>query len=286
VTAATVAITAEDVKRLREETSAGMLDCKKALTETGGDFEAAKDLLRKKGLAAAAKRADRATSEGVIAAKVSGRVGVLAEVKCETDFVSRTDEFQALGKKVAELFSETAPQIETINTIVSEVAAKCGEKTELGRNARIEVPSGAPGAVCSYIHAGGKCGVIVEIRCEKEATASSEGFLRVGKTLSMQIAAGKPRFLKRDEIPGEVLDRERAIYSEQAAATGKPAPVIEKIVAGKVDKYCAEVCLLDQEFLIAPESDAKTVRDYLAESSKKLGEKVEIARFVRMELGE
>lgn len=286
MTTSTVSITAEDVKRLREETSAGMLDCKKALTETGGDFEKAKDLLRKKGLAAAAKRADRATSEGVIAAKVVGRVGVLAEVKCETDFVSRTDEFQALGRKVAELFAEATPNVEAISTLVADIAAKCGEKTELGRNARIEVPSGVAGAVFAYIHAGGKFGVIVEVRCEKDATASSEGFLRVGKTLSMQIAAGKPRFLKRDEIPGDVLDRERAIYAEQAAATGKPAPVIEKIVAGKVDKYCAEVCLLDQEFLIAPESDAKTVRDYLAESSKKLGEKVEIVQFVRLELGE
>jgi elongation factor Ts len=286
VTTATISITAEDVKRLREETSAGMLDCKKALTETGGDFEAAKDLLRKKGLAAVAKRADRATSEGVIAAKVSGHVGVLVEVKCETDFVARTDEFQTLGKKVAELFAAPSPDVAGIGAMVAEVAAKCGEKTELGRTARLEVPPGAPGAVCSYIHAGGKFGVIVEIHCEKDATASGEAFLRVGKTLSMQIAAGKPRFLKREEISADVLERERAIYAEQAAATGKPAPVVEKIVAGKIDKYCSEVCLLNQEFLIAPESDAKTVRDYVAEAAKKIGEKIEVARFVRMELGE
>lgn len=286
MTAATATITTEEIKRLREETAAGMLDCKKALTETGGDFEQAKDLLRKKGLAAAAKRADRSASEGVIAALVKDRIGVLAEVKCETDFVSRTDEFQALGKKVAEMMSAPSPDANAIATTVTDIAAKCGEKTELGRSSRFEIPAGRPGAIGSYIHAGGKFGVIVEVHCENAATAAGDVFLRLGKTLAMQIGAGKPRYLRREEISSEVLEREKAIYRDQAAQTGKPAPVIEKIVAGKVDKFCSGVCLMDQEFLIAPESDAKTTRDYVSEVSKKLGEKIEVVRFTRLELGE
>jgi elongation factor Ts len=200
-----MAATAEEVKKLREETGAGMLDCKKALDESGGDLEKARDLLRKKGLAAAAKRADRVASEGMIASYVhpGSKVGVLVDVRCETDFVARTDDFQ-----------------------------------------------------------------------------------RLGKALAMQIAVAKPKYLKREEVPAEVVERESAIYRDQAAASGKPAPVVEKIVSGKIEKFYAEICLLEQEFMISPESDAKTVKDFVTEIAAKIGEKVEVRRFARMELGE
>jgi elongation factor Ts len=200
-----MAATAEEVKKLREETGAGMLDCKKALDESGGDLEKARDLLRKKGLAAAAKRADRVASEGMIASYVhpGSKVGVLVDVRCETDFVARTDDFQ-----------------------------------------------------------------------------------RLGKALAMQVAVAKPKYLKREEVPAEVVERESAIYRDQAAASGKPAPVVEKIVSGKIEKFYAEICLLEQEFMISPESDAKTVKDFVTEIAAKIGEKVEVRRFARMELGE
>lgn len=200
-----MAATAEEVRKLREETGAGMLDCKKALDESGGDPEKARDLLRKKGLAAAAKRADRVASEGMIASYIhpGAKVGVLVDVRCETDFVARTDDFQ-----------------------------------------------------------------------------------RLGKALAMQVAVAKPKYLKREEVPAETVERESAIHRDQAAASGKPAPVIEKIVAGKIEKFYAEICLLEQEFMISPESDAKTVKDFVAEIAAKIGEKVEIRRFARMELGE
>ncbi|MEK8022683.1 MAG: translation elongation factor Ts [Candidatus Hydrogenedentota bacterium] len=197
------AATLDDVKRLREETAAGMLDCKKALTDAGGDFEKARDILRKKGLAAAAKRADRVASQGLIASYVHmGKVGVLVDVRCETDFVARTEEFGRMAKAVA-----------------------------------------------------------------------------------MQVAVARPRFLKREEVPADVIEREKAIFTEQAAASGKPPQIVEKMVAGKLEKFYAEVCLLEQEFLIAPESSAKTVSDFITEIAAKVGEKVELARYSRLELG-
>lgn len=203
MTAATVGL--DDVKRLREETAAGMLDCKKALTEAAGDFEKARDILRKKGLASVAKRADRATAEGVIA---------------------------------------------------------------------------------SYVHHGGKVGVLVDLRCETDFVARTEEFGRLGKALAMQVAVSRPRYVRREEVPAAEVERERAIFTEQAATSGKPPAIIEKMVAGKIEKFYSEICLLEQEFLIAPESDAKTVNDFVAEISAKVGEKVDVARFARLELAE
>jgi len=199
--------TADEVKKLREETQAGMLDCKKAIQDANGDFEKAKDILRKKGLASVSKRSDRVASNGSIASYVhhGGRIGVLIEVRCETDFVARTDEFQ-----------------------------------------------------------------------------------KMGKTLAMKVAVSRPRYVKREDAPVEIVEREKKIYAEQASESGKPQQVVEKMVQGKLEKYFAEICLLDQEFMIgeAVKSTAKTVNDYVIETAAKLGEKVDVIRFVRMELGE
>lgn len=278
----------EVVKRLREETQAGMLDCKKALEEAGGDFDKARDILRKKGLAAAAKRADRVTSEGVIAASISGKTGVLAEVKCETDFVARTPEFQDLGRRVVESLAAGGSR-EAAAALVTEVAAKCGEKCELGRSESFSLADGKAGLIASYVHAGGKVGVLVELHCGKAETAARPEMARVGKTIAMQIAVARPQYLAPADVPAEAVEKEKAIYLEQARQdpknANKPANILEKIIEGKVRKFTSEICLVDQEFMISAESDAKTVSEYLARCGKDLGDVVTVARFCRFALG-
>ena len=281
-----MATTTEDVKRLREMTGAGMLDCKKALDETHGDFEKAKDILRKKGLAAVAKRADRSASQGIIVAQTGadGRTGALVELRCETDFVARTEEFEKAARKLVELAVAGKADAQEVETIVAELAAKCGEKVELGRQERLEIAAGHSGVIAAYIHHGSKVGVMVEVHSAKP-TVSPE-LARLGRTLAMQIAVSKPRHLKREEVPATDVEREKAIFAEQAKASGKPANVVEKMITGKLEKYYGEICLLEQEFLISPESDAKKVSDYVAEMQKKIGEAVTVARYVRLEVGQ
>lgn len=278
----------EVVKRLREETQAGMLDCKKALEESSGDYDKARDILRKKGLAAAAKRADRVASEGVIAVSVSGTAGVIVEVRCETDFVARTPEFQDLGKRVAETLAGGGSR-DAAAALVTEVAAKCGEKCELGRSESYAIAAGRPGLVASYVHAGGKVGVLVELACGKAETVSNPDFAAVGKTMAMQIAVSRPQYLVPADVPAEAIEKEKAIYLDQARQdpknASKPAAILEKIIEGKVRKFTSEICLVDQEFLISPASDAKTVSEYLSRSSKALGDTVSVARFTRLALG-
>ncbi len=288
MTVATATGGLEDVKRLREETQAGMLDCKKALAEAGGDFDKARDLLRKKGLAAAAKRADRVAAEGVIAASVSAGSGVIAEVKCETDFVARTPDFQDLGRRVVEALAGGA-STEAAVALITEVAARCGEKCELGRTASFQLPAGQHGLVASYVHAGGKVGVLVELHCGQAATASRPELARLGKTLAMQVAVSRPQYLSASEVPAEVVAREKAIFLEQAAQdpknANKPANILEKIIEGKLKKFTSEICLVDQEFMISAESDAKVVSEYVERGGKQLGDSITIARFSRLALG-
>lgn len=200
-----MSVSAAEVKKLRDETSAGMLDCKKALAETNGDFEKARDFLRKKGIAAAEKRSDRATGEGFVA---------------------------------------------------------------------------------NYVHHGGKVGVLVELRCETDFVARTEEFQRLGRTIAMQVAVSNPRYLSREDVPNDVIQREKAIYHDQARESGKPENVLDKIVAGKLEKFYSEACLLEQEFLIAPESDAKSVQDFVTEIASKVGENIGVARFARLAVGE
>ena len=261
-----------------------MLDCKKALEETGGEMEKAVDFLRTKGLAAAAKKAGRAATEGLVVALIAadGKSGALVEVNSETDFVAKTEKFQAFVAGVAGQVLATSPadiagllaqnsvteQDKTVQTTLSEAISVIGENLQIRRFARFE----STGIVGSYIHAGGKIGVLVEL--------SGSGDLSVlAKDVAMHIAAAAPMNVRRDEVAGEVLEREKDIYRAKAKETGKPDNIIEKIIEGQVNKFYAEVCLLEQNFVKDPD---KTIQQIL----KSAWPDVTVNRFARFVLGE
>lgn len=283
-------ITAELVKTLREKTDAGMMDCKKALKETGGDLEAAVAYLRQKGLAVAAKRAGRATMEGAVWAHLAPdhKSGVLLEVNCETDFVAKTDSFLELGARVAEqlaasaletveaLLAEPCPHLPglTVAEYLNDVVAKTGEKCHLRRFTRY-----AGDLVAAYIHFGGKIGVMVELSGVEpvpEAVAAA-------KDVAMQIAAASPLAVSREDLSPEAVAKEKAIYEAQARESGKPDNIIEKMVTGRLEKFYKEVCLLQQPFVKNPE---QTVAQYLKEVGQRLGGKdIRVKRFTRYQVG-
>jgi elongation factor Ts len=287
---ATMAITADMVKKLRDQTGAGMMECKNALTAANGDVEEANTILRKRGLASAAKKAGRAASEGLIASTVAAdhSAGILAEVNCESDFVARTPDFQQLMQNVlAEI--ETAggaateswlkdPQGPVIK-LVAPVIAKLGENIAVSRFVRY---AGA-GYVGQYIHLGGKLGVMVEIAGVTPDLAKRDELQTLVKELAMQIAAASPTYVSRESVPSEILDKERAIYRAQMETSGKPANVLEKIIEGKLGSYYKQVVLPDQESIRDPKM---SVRDVLAQASKTLGGSVSVTRFVRLKVGE
>ena len=285
-------ITSEMVRELREKTGAGMMDCKKALTETGGSLEQAVDYLRKKGLAAAAKRASRIASEGLVAAHVGGGAGVLVEVNCETDFVAKTTDFQDFVRGVAELVHRGAPRdVEaalalpaggrfTLGDKVTEQVAKVGEKISVRRFVRFAVPAGVSGAVVPYIHAGGKIGVLVELH---GGGPENPEFVGLGKDLAMQVAAANPSYVGRDSVPPDVIEREKAIYREQAVAAGKPEKILDKIAEGKLEKFYGDFCLVEQAYIKDPD---KKVRELLKAMAVRTGTEVRVARFARFHVGE
>ncbi len=279
-------ISADAVKRLRDSTGAGMMDCKRALEEAGGDGHKAGAILRERGLAKAVKREGRATSEGVIAIALAGRQGALLELGCETDFVARTDAFTALADELARAAAADArlasPSAllsarlgaETGEARIKAAVARIGENIQLKRVARVEVGSGLVGG---YVHAGGKLGVLVAI----EAPNGVAGLDVLAKDVAMHVAAHDPTpvSVDKDGISPELLESERAIYRKQAEGSGKPPPVIEKIVEGKLQKFIAEICLLRQAFVKDPD---KTVGKLLQET----GAGVRVAAFTRFKLGE
>ncbi len=283
-------ITSEMVRDLREKTGAGMMDCKKALAESGGNVEQAIDFLRKKGLAAAAKKASRIASEGIVAARVDGAAGALVEVNCETDFVAKTDDFQSLARDVAAIVHDRNPaDVEqalslpagggTLAEKLTEKVAKIGEKISFRRFARFAVPAGEKGVVVPYIHAGGKIGVIVELR----GAAPDDGeFAALAKDLAMQVAAANPGYVDRDGVPADVVAREKAIYRDQALAAGKPEKILDKIAAGKLEKFFGDFCLVEQAFIKDPD---RKVRDLLKAMAARTGE-ARVARFARFQVGE
>jgi elongation factor Ts len=295
-----LAVTAAQVKELREKTGAGMMDCKAALDSSSGDFEGAVRYLREKGLATAAKRAGKVAAEGTILARmVSPIEGIMIELNCETDFVAKTPQFQELagqllaafagrteidGLKAASDLDLTAIKVEggkPVADVVAESISAMGESIIVRRVARFAVKAGE-GAIGSYVHAGGKIGVLVEAA----TTASGAGAAEVEKVLrdvAMQIAAANPRHVKREEVAAADVEREREIFAAQAASSGKPAQVIERIVQGKVEKFFAEVCLVEQEFIRDPST---TVGKLVQATAKTAGAAVEISRFVRLQLGE
>ena len=267
-------ITAEAVKKLREQTGAGMMECKKVLTESNGDFEKAVDMLRQKGLAAAAKKAGRIAAEGVIALHVEGTTGVLVEVNSETDFVAKNEEFQKFAGDLAKLVSTQDPAgLETLFNLNlgsvtveakrQELIQKIGENLSVRRFVRYETD----GKIGSYLH-GTRIGVIVDY---------SGGDEQLGKDLAMQVAASNPLYLSRETVPAEDLNRERAIFEAQVKESGKPANVVGKIVEGKLEKFFGETCLIDQIFIKDPDGKQK-VKDILKGAV--------VSRFARFQVGE
>ncbi len=283
-----MSITAAQVNELRNRTGAGILDCKKALTESNGDMEAAIDFLRKKGAALAAKRADRAANEGIVSAKVSEdkKYGVLVEVNCETDFVAKSDDFIDFSKKVTELaFAKKANDVTTfvestpeITTMLNEMTAKIGEKLQVGRVACLE---SADGVVDFYIHYGDRLGSLVSFKNLESGKIDSVASAL--KDVAKQIAAMSPVAVSREEVPAEFIEKELEIYKEQFRKEGKPEDKLDFIAKNKLGKYFEEVALLEQSFF---REDKKTVGAWLEEVNKANGIKMSVASFKRFNLGE
>lgn len=263
-----MAFTNKDVMTLRAKTGVGMMDCKKALTESDGDMEKAIEILREKGMATAAKRADKIASQGIVYAYAEGNAGVLVEVNCESDFVARGEQFQNFAAAIAKYIVANKPaDIEALNAkaeiqdLLHEAIAKIGEKIDIRRFERYE------GGVETYIHMGGKIGVMVESTCSSD----------VAHDIALQIAAANPTYLNKEDVPTAELDKEREILKAQALNEPKPKPmnIIEKMVEGRINKYYKEVCLLEQPFV----KDAdKAIKDILAGGT--------VNKFVRFEMGE
>ena len=274
-------ITPALVGQLRAMTGAGLMNCKKALDETQGDLNAAVDLLRKQGAAAAVKKADRAANEGLIGQAVlsGGQVGALIEVNCETDFVARNDSFKAF---VTELAAKAAsqPGADLEPDRVGAVA-KIGENIQIRRATRLEVQG--TGALAAYIHTGGKVGVMVEVGANNAASVNTEEFKQLLRDVTLQIAAASPVSVSRNEVPQDIVDKEREIASQSDALKGKPAAAMESILKGKLNKYFETNCLLEQGFVKNP--DLK-VEAHLGAVSKQLGDNITIRRFLRFQIGE
>jgi elongation factor Ts len=276
------AISAKDVKALREQTGAGMMDCKKALGDAGGDSAKAVVLLRERGLAKAGKREGRATSEGLIAVTLDGASGGMVELGCETDFVARTDAFSELAQGLAQAVVNDAVRAtpeavldavvdgEKVRDSIAAAVGKLGENVVLKRVARLEVPGGLTGG---YVHAGGRLAVLIALEPEGDADSARA----LAKDLAMHVAAVDPTpvAVTRDGVPADLLDSEREIYRRQAVKDGKPEKVIDRIVEGKIGKYLSDVCLVDQAFVKDPE---KSVGDLLGGAV--------VVDFKRFKLGE
>lgn len=284
-----MAFTAQDVKTLREKTGCGMMDCKKALTQADGNMDAAIDILREQGLAKQAKKASRIAAEGVAyaATNADATVGVVVEINSETDFVAKNDDFMSFVKTVADtiieknpadvdaLLAEKAADSDmTVAELLQEKVLTIGENIKIRRFARYE------GAVATYIHAGGKIGVMVNFETD---VAGKEGFAEYGKDIAMQIAAVNPSYLQKSDVPDEVIEHEKAIMTEQVINEGKPEAIAQKIVLGKIGKYYEENCLVNQAFV---KDNKMTVEQYTSKVAKDLGGSIKILGFVRFEKGE
>ncbi len=275
-------ITAANVGKLREMTGVGMMECKKALVEAQGNIEAAVDLLRKSGAASAAKKATREAREGVIAQFIApgGKSGVLVEINCETDFVARNDAFRAFADEIAKKVSADA----NVNLEADREAAvgKMGENIKITRNARLEVSGN--GAVAAYIHTGAKVGVLVEVGCNNAETTAKDEFKQLVKDITLQIAAGFPHVVSRENVAPEVIAKEREIAANSDRLKGKPAAALEKILAGVLDKFFQTYCLVDQGFV--KRNSEVSVKEHVAQISKQLGDEITIRHFVRFQVGE
>ncbi len=284
-------IKASLVKELREKTGAGMMECKKALSEVGGDLEAAIDFLRKKGMSVAEKKAGRVASQGLVGVAVAGTQGAIVELNSETDFVAKNADFQSFLGQVTEIALAQKGDIEaikaadmngkTVADTLTELIARIGENMTLRRAGYVSVTNGV---VVPYIHTAtapnmGKIGVLVAL----ESTADTTALMEIGKKIAMHIAAANPRFLTIADVDADTTAHEKGIYEEQAKASGKPAAIIEKMVEGRLRKFYEEVVVMEQAFIMDPD---KKVKDVLAEAAKEAGADIKLAAFVRFGLGE
>lgn len=284
-----MAFTAQDVKTLRERTGCGMMDCKKVLAEADGDMEKAVELLREKGLAAANKKAGRIASEGMVYAMsdIDAELGVVVEVNSETDFVAKNESFQKFVQDLARVVMETNPA-----DVDALLEAKLGEGTVadelrekilvIGENLKIRRFVRYCGKSCAYVHGGGTHGVLVNFDTTPEVAQKPE-FTLFGKDIAMHIAAENPAYVRREDVPADVLDKEREILKAQALNEGKPENIAEKMVEGRIKKYYETNCLLDQKFVKDPDI---TVAQYVEQKSKELGGEITLVDFTRFEKGE
>ena len=286
-------ITSQMVKELREMTQAGMMDCKKALMEAEGEMEKAVEWLREKGLAAAAKKAGRIAAEGMVATYIndSASVGVIVEVNCETDFVANTDNFKAFCKDVAKHIALANPadidalmgqtfvdnDQKTITDLVSDATVAIGEKISIRRFARYET---GKGVVESYIHMGGKIGVLLLVENDKPETFGNDVFRTYYHDVALQIAAAKPMVVRKDEVPSDSINKEREILRAQALNEGKPEKIVDKMVEGRIEKYYKEVCLLEQPFV---KDGDKSIQKLTDEVAKEIGAAITVVSFERGE---
>ena len=286
-----MAFTAQDVKKLREMTNCGMMDCKKALTETDGDMDKAVEFLREKGLATAAKKAGRIASEGMVEATVFDccGVGVAVEVNSETDFVAKNADFQKFVGDIAEVIAKQNPadvealkdlkinDSQTVGEALTEKIATIGENMNIRRFVRYE------GINQAYIHAGGRIGVLVNFEVADPAKAEEEAFKTMAKDVAMQIAAVAPQYVCEAEVPAEVVEKEKEILKAQALNEGKPEAIVEKMIVGRIKKFFKDICLVDQAFV--KDGDI-SVGTYIANVAKELGTEIKVVKFARLEKGE
>ncbi len=285
-------ITAATVMKLRKMSGQGMMDCKQALAESDGDIDKAMDILRKKGLATLAKRAERETSQGLVITKSSddGKTVALASLCCETDFVAKSDDFVAAAEKLGDYclacpqetgtdaLAETEIDGKKFSDIITETVSKTGEKTQIGDYARFKLEG--PGLLAVYIHFNNKVGTMVQLETSDDSVAVADSVRTASNDIAMHITATKPLALDKDGIAPKIIEQEKAIYAEQVK--GKPANILDKIVEGKLKKFYAENCLLEQPFV---KDDSKTVAQVLNEAGKAAGGTAKIARFVRFDVG-
>ena len=283
--------TAQDVKELREKTGCGMMDCKKALSASEGDMEKAVEFLREYGLATAAKKAGRIASEGIVDVFIEDGVGAALEVNSETDFVAKNEEFKTFVSNVTKQIIKDNPAdvdallasayaanpAQTVKDALNEKIATIGENMNIRRFGRFE------GTLVGYIHGGGRIGVIVKFNVGDAQAAETDEFKEYAKDIAMQVAAAYPQYTKKEDVPSEVLDKEKEILTAQAINEGKPAAIAEKMVAGRIQKYYKEFCLVEQPFIKDPD---QSVTAYTKSVASKLGTTIEIVDYVRLEKGE
>ncbi len=278
------------IKILRDKSGCGMMECKNALVEAGNDIEKAQEILRKTGKAQAIKKGSRNTGDGLVSISIGeeGKSGVMVEVDCETDFVAKTDDFKNLVKDVIGklITAEKVKSVEDIpgdiKDIVVENIGRLKENIKISKFTRFT--AGSPGSLITlYIHPGNKLGVLLEVKFDREESRNNEELLMIVKDISMQVAAMNPSWVKSEDVPGDVVQKEKEIYKQQAKDSGKPEKILDQIATGRLRKFYGQVCLLEQEYIKDPK---QIVKEALSDAGKKTGAELNVMRFARFKVGE